>query len=228
VVSGNVSLYNESDGTAIYPTPIVGALGVLDDVEDTVSSGFVADGDVVYLIGAESERRDGDDVLVGEAGALAGSEYLRLVYGLIAGSPRIDLALEARVQRVLVAGASEGLLRSAHDCSHGGLAVALAEACLTNGVGFVSERVSLAGRRDAAQFGEDASRIVVSVAGEQVADLEQLLARVGVPFLRLGMTGGDRLQFGGAIDIAMTELREAHEAGLPRALVADAPSRASG
>jgi phosphoribosylformylglycinamidine synthase II len=228
VVSGNVSLYNESDGTAIYPTPIVGALGVLDDVEDTVSSGFVADGDVVYLIGAESERRDGEDVLMGVAGAFAGSEYLRQVHGLVAGSPRIDLALEARVQRVLVAGASEGLLRSAHDCSHGGLAVALAEACLTNGVGFVSERVSLAGRRDAAQFGEDASRIVVSVAGEQVADLEQLLARVGVPFLRLGMTGGDRLQFGGAIDIAMTELREAHEAGLPRALVADAPSRASG
>jgi phosphoribosylformylglycinamidine synthase subunit PurL len=228
VVSGNVSLYNESDGTAIYPTPIVGALGVLDIVEHAVSSGFVADADVVYLIGAESERRDGEDILVGEAAALAGSEYLRQIHGLVAGSPRIDLALEARVQRVLVAGASEGLLRSAHDCSHGGLAVAMAEACLANGVGFVSERVSLAGRRDAALFGEDASRIVVSVAEERVADLEELLARVGVPFLRLGMTGGDSLKFAGAIDMAMAELREAYEGGLPRALAADTPSRRPG
>jgi phosphoribosylformylglycinamidine synthase II len=225
VVSGNVSLYNESDGTAIYPTPIVGALGVLDDVADTVSSGFVADGDVVYLVGAESERRDGDDVLFGNAGTLAGSEYLRQVHGLVAGSPRIDLALEARVQRVLVAGASEGLFRSAHDCSHGGLAVTLAEACLANGVGFASEAVSLAGRRDAALFGEDASRILVSVAEERVADLEELLARIGVPFLRLGKTGGDSVRFAGAIDIALTDLREAYEGGLPRALLANTPSR---
>jgi phosphoribosylformylglycinamidine synthase subunit PurL len=106
--------------------------------------------------------------------------------------------------------------------------VALAEACLTNGIGFVSESVGLAGRRDAALFGEDASRILVSVASENVAGLQELLTRVGVPFLRLGMTGGDGLRFSGAIDIAVRDLREAYEAGLPRALGADAPFKNAG
>ncbi|HWO73600.1 MAG TPA: phosphoribosylformylglycinamidine synthase subunit PurL [Dehalococcoidia bacterium] len=218
VVSGNVSLYNESDGVAIYPTPIVGALGVLDDARRAVQSGFLAAGDVVYLIGAAAEKREGDDVLVGEAVELAGSEYLRQFHGLVAGSPRIDLALEARVQRVLVEAASAGLLRSAHDCSHGGLMVALAEACLAHGVGFASEKVRVRGRRDAALFGERASRVVVSVEPGRVAELEALMARIDVPYVRLGVTGGERLRFGASVDLSLGEMREAYEGGLAEAL----------
>jgi phosphoribosylformylglycinamidine synthase len=220
VISGNVSLYNESDGVAIYPTPVVGALGVLDDVSKVVLSGFQGAGDAVYLIGQAAERREGEDYLTGEAGHLAGSEYLRQFHGLVAGSPRIDLALEARVQRVLVEAANERLLRSAHDCSHGGLAVTLAEACLQRGVGFTSEGLRLRGRRDAALFGEQASRVVVSVAEGKVAALEALLGRIEVPFVRIGRTGGDRLALSGAIDVALEDARAEYEGGLATALAA--------
>jgi phosphoribosylformylglycinamidine synthase len=223
VVSGNVSLYNESDGVAIYPTPIVGALGVLDDVSKVVPSGFQAAGDVVYLIGETAERREGEDFIRGEAGHLAGSEYLRQFHGLVAGSPRIDLALEARVQRVLVEGAGERLLRSAHDCSHGGLAVTLAEACLQHGVGFATDRVRLSGRRDAALFGEKASRVVVSVSESNVGTLEALLARIDVPFVRIGVTGGDRLTLSTSIDLPLEEARAAYEGGLAEALAVPGP-----
>ncbi|HEX5367781.1 MAG TPA: phosphoribosylformylglycinamidine synthase subunit PurL, partial [Dehalococcoidia bacterium] len=218
VVSGNVSLFNESDGVAIYPTPVIGALGLLDDVSKVVPSGFQAEGDAVYLIGASAELRDGHDVLVGDPIDLAGSEYLRQAHGLVAGSVRIDLALEAYVQRSLVEGAAEGLLRSAHDCSHGGLMVTLAEACLQKRIGFISDNVAVHGRRDAALFGEKASRVVVSVEASRVAELESLLERNQVPFLRLGTTGGARLRFATDIDTALSELDSAYEGGLAEAL----------
>jgi phosphoribosylformylglycinamidine synthase subunit PurL len=218
VVSGNVSLYNESDGVAVYPTPVVGALGILEDVSKVVLAGFQAEGDVVYLIGASAEKRDGDDILIGDPVDLAGSEYLRQFHGLVAGSPRVDLALEARIQRVLVEAADQRLLRSAHDCSHGGLAVTLAEACLQNGIGFASEGLRIAGRRDAALFGEAASRVVVSTPEERVADVEALLQRIDVPFVRIGRTAGDHLRLAARIDASVPDLRDAYEGGLESAL----------
>ena len=219
VVSGNVSLYNGSDGLAIYPTPIVGALGILDDVAKAVPLGFRDEGDAVYLIGAAVEADAGaEEALVGRPEELAGSEYLRQFHGLIAGSPRIDLALEARVQRLLSDAADQRLLRSAHDCSHGGLAVALAEACFDRGVGFSSEGVQVRGRRDAALFGEAASRVIVSVAATRVAELEALLAGQEVPYARLGLTGGNRLRFAGQLDEALETLSRAYEGGLAAAL----------
>jgi phosphoribosylformylglycinamidine synthase len=223
VISGNVSLYNESDGTAIYPTPIVGALGVLDDAAQAVPAGFQQEGDAVYLIGAAAQTRDGRDVLVGDPVELAGSEYLRQFHGLVAGSVRIDLALEARVQQALVEAASQDLLRSAHDCSHGGLAVTLAEACLASSVGFSSDGLQVRGRRDAVLFGETPSRVVVSVADERLAELEALLSRLELPFLRLGRTGGDRLRLAGQIDESLPALSRAYEGGLAAALQEGSP-----
>ena len=218
VISGNVSLFNESNGTAVYPTPVIGALGVLENVANAVPSGFQAPGDIVYLIGEAAERQQTEDVITGEAGHLAGSEYLRQFHGLVAGSPRIDLALEARVQRVLVEAANERLLHSAHDCSHGGLAVTLAEACLLHDVGFMTERVRFRGRRDAALFGEKASRVIVSVDESNVGAFEGLMARIEVPFVRLGVTGGDHLRLSTSIDIPLEEMRAAYEGGLSEAL----------
>jgi len=218
VISGNVSLFNESDGVAIYPTPVIGALGVLEDVSKAVPSGFQGGGDVVYLVGVVAEREGTEDVITGAPYELAGSEYLRQFHGLVAGSPRIDLALEARVQRVLIEAASEGLLRSAHDCSHGGLAVALTEACLANGVGFATDRVRLRGRRDAALFGEAPSRVVVSVGESDVGAFEAVLARIEVPAVRLGITGGERLHIVTSIDASLSDLRAAYEGGLEEAL----------
>jgi phosphoribosylformylglycinamidine synthase len=131
---------------------------------------------------------------------------------------RIDLACEARVQRFLTDAAAEGLMKSAHDCSHGGLAVALAEACLLGSAGFEGNALGIDGRRDAALFGETASRVVVSVSPDHVGAVEAMLERNEVPFARLGETGGERLRIAGAIDVALSELRDAYEGGLEQAL----------
>jgi phosphoribosylformylglycinamidine synthase len=222
VVSGNVSLYNESDGVAIYPTPIAGAIGVLDDVSNAVPSGFQAAGDAVYLLGPGATLLADADmeavVLTGSAGDLAGSEYLFQTHGLVAGRPRIDLAAEARLQKALVEGAGRGLIRSAHDCSHGGLAVALAECCIEKGIGFNVTLLPIEGRLDAALFGEAQSRAVVSVRREDTPALESMLRAVGVPFAPIGATGGERLRIAGHLDVPLAALEAAYEGGLVEAL----------
>jgi phosphoribosylformylglycinamidine synthase len=210
VVSGNVSLYNESNGAAIYPTPVVGALGIIEDAADVVPMGFQAAGDAVYLLGASS--------ISGDTADLGGSEYLRQVHGKVAGRVSIDLELERKLQDVLVAAAEARLLRSAHDCSHGGLAVTIAEAAFQNEIGFDGSEIPAAGRRDATLFGEAASRVVVSVAPANVPGLEALAQQSGLPFVRLGVTGGDRLRLGDALDNALAELKQAFDTGLEDAL----------
>jgi phosphoribosylformylglycinamidine synthase len=209
VVSGNVSLYNESNGTAIYPTPIIGALGVMEDAANTVPMGFQAAGDAVYVLGLFG--------LSGTAGDLGGSEYLRQLHGKVAGPVSIDLGLEARLQSVLVEAAEARLLRSAHDCSHGGLAVTLAESAFVNRVGIESD-AALIGRLDATLFGEASSRAVVSVAAANVEAFEALSQRHGLPILKLGTTGGDRLKLGSMLDAPLAELAPAFENGLEDAL----------
>ena len=213
VVSGNASLYNETSGDAVYPTPVVGMLGLIEDVERVVPMGFQAEGDQVFLLGA--------DALRGEPAGLAGSELLKLLHdGLVAGQPRIDLALEVRVQRFCLEAAGRGLLASAHDCSRGGLAVALAECCFESGLGLDAPAVAVEGRVDAALFGEAPSRIVVSTRdGETLA---ALALEHDVPLARLGRVGGDRLALGGHVDVAIADLRRVYEEGLPQALGASA------
>ncbi|MGH2348937.1 MAG: phosphoribosylformylglycinamidine synthase subunit PurL, partial [bacterium] len=121
VISGNVSLYNETGGTAVYPTPVIGMLGVLDDVSLRGWMEFANEGDEVFLLGAALEQ---------PPSALGGSEYLKLEHGLIGGRLCIDLALEERVQRAALAAIRQQIATSCHDCSDGGLAVALVEMCL--------------------------------------------------------------------------------------------------
>ena len=128
VVSGNVSLFNETQGQAVHPTPVVGALGLLDDAARAVGAGFPSEGLAVMLLGPGLGAATTQD--------LAGSEYLQVMHGLTAGQPSIDLDLERRVQETCREGVRMGLVRSAHDCSDGGLAVALAESCILGGVGF--------------------------------------------------------------------------------------------
>ncbi len=222
VVSGNVSLYNETDGAAIYPTPVVGALGLLDDVSKVVPCAFQAEGDVVYLIGPGAAQPANGLRLQGEAADLAGSEYLRQVHGLTVGRPGIDLAQEARLQRFLVEAADRRMLRSAHDCAHGGLAVTLAEACLTNRIGLVTEGLRIEGRLDAALFGEAASRAVVSVAEVDVAAVEALLGEMGLSYARLGRSGGNALKLQPYLDSSLEALAAAYETGLAGALGAGA------
>ena len=221
VVSGNASLYNETQGAAIYPTPIVGGLGLLEDVQRHCGAGFPEAGLAVVLLGT--------DRLTARASDLAGSEYLNTMHGLVRGRPRIDLPLERRVQafcRSLIVG---GLAKSAHDCSDGGLAVALAECCILGdsgvggfgSVGFVASdgfKDSVPARWDAALFGEAASRVLISVAFEQVDGVLATAEATGVPAMILGRTEGNNLSIGGLIDLSVRELASAWYGGLSSAI----------
>jgi phosphoribosylformylglycinamidine synthase subunit PurL len=205
VVSGNVSLYNESEaGGAIHPTPVIGMVGLLDDHARRLAPAFIADGDFVLLIG-----RSAND--------LGGSEYLKVVHGQVAGPPpAMDLAAELASHQVVLEAAAAGLLRSAHDVAEGGTLVALAECCLLGGRGarcgtLKPERDV---RLDAAFFGETQGRFVVSAPARSVPALQHLARGHGVQLTLLGMTGGDMIEFDGQLRVPLQELREAWEGAL--------------
>ena len=211
VVSGNASLYNETPEGAVLPTPTVGMLGVLEDVERHLTPALAA-GDRVLLLGAP---------LAQPASTLAGSEYLARAHPSSArsGRPHIDLELERRVQRLVLDAHARGLLTAAHDCADGGLAVTLVECCLAGGVGFEQAgALDLGARLDAALFGEAQSRFLVGVRDSAGADaLLALAAEAGVPATVLGSAAGERFRLG-SLDLALDALREPYEGGLERAL----------
>ena len=189
VVSGNVSLFNETQGQAVHPTPVVGALGLLDDVGKAVGAGFPSEGLAVMLLGPGIGTATSQD--------LAGSEYLDVMHGLTAGQPHIDLDLERRVQETCREGVRMGLVLSAHDCSDGGLAVALAEGCILGGMGFRFQgSLNSLTRWDAALYGEKQSRIVLTVERQRMHLLEDLAHAASAPLSLLGFTGGATLQVG--------------------------------
>jgi phosphoribosylformylglycinamidine synthase len=195
VVGGNVSFYNETLGRAILPTPIVGVAGVIEDAERRTTQWFKRAGDLVALIGDP-------------AASLGGSEYLATVHGRVAGPLHpLDLARERAVQAACLAAIEAGCVASAHDCADGGLAVALAECCIT-GPRRLGADVELPGgvRLDARLFGEAPSRIVVSVAPDEWPRFERIVREWAVPVAVLGRVGGDRLtvRVGGAPRLEVT------------------------
>ena len=209
VISGNVSLYNESEGQGVYPTPVVGALGLLEDAAIHCTTAFRDEGDAVLLLGAGTVGLD--------TSALAGSEYLELVHGLVAGRPYIHLEVELAVQRSCRRAVRSGLLKSAHDCSDGGLAVALAECCIAGDVGFRGSG-GISGRWDAALFGERQSRIVVSLAPEAVDAFAGICRDEGAPWTRLGTVGGTRLTAAGLLDLPVEWIASAWRNGIANAM----------
>jgi phosphoribosylformylglycinamidine synthase len=186
ITGGNVSLYNETDGQAIYPTPIIGVVGLIEDASKAVSRVFKQPGDQIVVLGESF-------------GELGGSEYLNTIHGLVKGRPpQLDLGKERSLIGLLTAAIAAGLVRSAHDCSDGGLAIALAECAFdTNGIGFEvnlsrpsrAEFTSTAGTL----FGESASRAVVSVGAADLPALLRLAAQHGVPAAAIGKTGASRI-----------------------------------
>ena len=218
VVSGNVSLYNETEGQGILPTPTVGMVGLVEPVERSCTSAFKEAGDVVALVGT----------LQGEVG---GSEYLSAEHGKEAGRPpALDLAKEKAVQETVRRAIKEGLLSSAHDCSDGGLAVALAECCMMHDapsgqrapwIG-AAVRIPFPARKDFVLFGEDASRIVVSFPKEHLGRVTELAKQCGAPVIALGAVGGDRLEIQGALSVPVDELARAWRDGIPAVLRRDA------
>jgi phosphoribosylformylglycinamidine synthase len=203
VTGGNVSFYNETTGEAIHPTPVVGVLGLLEDVERRCGNAFRASGDAVWLLGPTMVE-------------FGGSEYSRIIHGVLGGlPPSIDLDLEARLHKLLVESISAGLLSSAHDLSEGGLGVALAESAIAGGIG---ADLHLPQRKapHVWLFSESASRVLVSVCPEAEDDLRAMADRWEVPALRLGQVGGDRVNIDGVLDLSVTELGEARRSPLPR------------
>jgi len=202
VISGNVSLYNETRGQAIYPTPVVGMVGLLEELEKRADHAFKKEGDVVFLLGAP--------------GSLAGSEYMELVHGQVAGRPGLDLALEKKVQRCLREAVKRGLLNSAHDVSDGGLAVALAECSIAGNTGFKGA-VETRGRLDEFLFGEGGARVVVSVPPAKASTLRRLAGSYKVSVSELGAVGGDGIALG-PIHVPVAGIAQAWRGGLEGAL----------
>jgi phosphoribosylformylglycinamidine synthase II len=186
VVGGNVSLYNESPGGAVDPTPTVGMVGLISTERFITRQAFRDEGDVILLLGPRGDE-------------LGGSQYLKVVHGRKEGPPpRLDYGLEGGVQRAVLTLIRGGLARSAHDCSEGGLAVALAECCISGPerIGAVVTIPGEATRLDQVLFNESQSRVVVSVPRQNASAAEALCAWTGVPVFRLGLVGGAHLQIG--------------------------------
>lgn len=219
VTGGNVSLYNETPAGPIYPTPILGMVGVMEDVTRHVPSAFRASGDAVLLVGVTLEE-------------LGGSEYLRVRHGLVAGEPpALDLEEARRLVDFLVEAAERGLPRSAHDVSEGGLAVALAEAAiLAEGGPFGADVEITAGGVSAAAllFGESQSRVVLSARGEEDAGaLLELAEGHGLPARRIGRVGprGGTLRIAAAgrmIELDSLEAASVYDRALPRRMAHEA------
>jgi phosphoribosylformylglycinamidine synthase len=201
ITGGNVSLYNETDGRAIYPTPVIGVVGLIDDASRVLRRWFEAEGDAVFLLGETRED-------------LGGTEFLKIVHGKVAGRPpKLDLEAERRLYALVTEAAAEGLLCSAHDVSDGGLAVALAECCLRGEEPGLGARLALPGdrRHDVLLFSESPSRMIVTT--RDPARLGQSAKAYAVPCVRLGQVGGARLalECGGVplLDLSVAGLHEA-------------------
>jgi phosphoribosylformylglycinamidine synthase subunit PurL len=210
VVSGNVSLYNETEAGAVYPTPVVGMVGVLEDVSRHATPALKREGDMVVVIGSGPEV------------TLAGSEYLEIVHGKVAGRPpEPDLLSGRRTSDLVQRLVAQGLVDTAHDVSGGGEIVALAEMALAGGLGFEYDEDMLErmiagpgrGRADVAFFGEGAGDFFVAVPWERWYELQDALAEAP-GYDQIGTVGGDRFKIGTLLDVSLQDLREAYERDL--------------
>jgi phosphoribosylformylglycinamidine synthase subunit PurL len=204
VTGGNVSFYNESGDSAIWPTPTIGMLGLLEDHRLAVRTAFSA-GRSVYLLGETFPE-------------LGGSEFADVVLGKVSGRPpELDLARERALHRLIADAAGADLLSSAHDCGDGGLAVTLAESAIAGRTGFA---IALPGDVPwyVTLFSESASRAVVSVAPGDAAALEAMATKHGVPVARIGETGGPRMVFDSLFEIELADATDLYEGAIPRLL----------
>ncbi|GAB3915994.1 phosphoribosylformylglycinamidine synthase subunit PurL [Microlunatus endophyticus] len=207
VTGGNVSFYNQTGTQAILPTPVVGVLGVIDDVAKRTPMGFAADDDVILLLGDTKDE-------------LAGSAWAGVVHDHLGGRPpAVDLDHEQRLAEVMITAAHQGALTSAHDLSEGGLAQALTEAVLRNGHG---ARITLADDAGpfVALFSESTGRVLVSLDRDRLEGFVELCRTHRVPVRELGTVGGDRLDFDGRFSLGIKELRTAWQAPIRAVLAA--------
>jgi len=207
VVSGNVSFYNENPKGTVDPTPAIGMVGVVEDIKKVVTQSFKSEGDAVILLGETKEE-------------IGGSEYLKVVHSQKKGDcPSLDLKQEKALQDTILAAIEQGLVQSAHDCSDGGLAVSLAESCITDkklGAQINLEAGSI--RKDALLFGETQSRAILSAKQDNAQKILQLAKKNKVPASVIGKVGGNKLVIDGLIDISVNDLNETWSKAIEKVL----------
>lgn len=211
VTGGNVSFYNESPEAAVYPTPTIGMVGLVEDLKHITTSYFKDEGDVIYLLGEDKEE-------------ICGSEYLKVVYNIAAGDcPVINLDEEKRLQDSLLNLIRLGLIKSAHDISEGGVVSAIAECCIINQeekIGCEVE-IPIKSRTDLSLFSESQSRVIITVSKEKTSELENELKLMKLKFTKLGLVGGTILKFKDLFEITVKEISDIYYNTIPAIMSGD-------
>lgn len=207
VTGGNVSFYNENPNGAIFPSPIIGMLGVIEDVEKhRTTPAFKNEGDIVLYIGADRK-------------GLGGSEYLKAVHGLTTGdAPEIDLDFEVKLQEALLTAIKLGLVNAAHDLSDGGLAITLSEMAIFGKKGAELSVETLKGSTYEILYSEAQSGVVITIPAPELQTVKHHFDEAGVPLYELGVVKGDTLSIKDLISINVTEADEIYESVLPKAM----------
>jgi phosphoribosylformylglycinamidine synthase len=218
ITGGNVSFYNETLGEGIYPTPVLGIVGLLEDVHKAVRPDFREPGKAIVLLRA-TEPGDATDA----ESEFGSSEYAKEILGTIWGyPPQLELEKEAALQKALVEMAQIEILNSAHDCSDGGIAVALAESGFAKGIGMSIDLISHGLPPEFALFGEDASRVVISCDQEKLSTIQQVAVKYGIAAEMIGETVAERVEIrlDGRVVVSapISELRNTYESALEKAL----------
>ncbi len=198
VTGGNVSFYNESPLSAVYPTPTIGMVGLIEDLHDTTTSFFKDAGDLVYLLGEDF-------------GELGGSEYLKVIHRKVKGDcPKIDLSVEKKLQEALLGLIQKHIIKSAHDVSEGGIISALAECCIMNNENKIGAEINLSvkARMDFSLFSESQSRVIVSIHKESKKEFEDFLRKKEQVFWLLGNTGGTSLKVNNIMEIDVDKMAD--------------------
>jgi len=205
VTGGNVSFYNESPETAVYPTPTIGMVGLVEDLKHITTSFFKDEGDVIYLLGEDKEE-------------LGGSEYAKVIHSKVAGeSPTINLDEEKKLQDTLLNLIRKGLIKSAHDISEGGIVSALAECCIINQekqIGCEVE-IPIKSRKDFSLFSESQSRIIISISKDKILELESELKLANLKYTNLGEVKGSSLKLDSLFEVSINELSDIYYNTIP-------------
>jgi len=207
VTGGNVSFYNENPENAVFPTPVIGMLGLVEDMENHIMTPtFKEEGDIIFYVGADRQ-------------GLGGSEYLNTIHGLCTGdAPEMDLSFEAQLQRALLSGIRSGNLNAVHDLSDGGLAVTLAEMAIFSGHGAQVETKGLDGQIHEVLYSEAQSGVVVTASAKNEQVVQQHFADADIPCVPIGKVQGTQLVVDDHISVEVKALHQIYESVLPNAM----------
>jgi len=206
VTGGNVSFYNESPDTAVFPTPVIGMVGLVESLKHITTAEFKNDSDLIYILGEDYEE-------------IGGSEYLNVIYNKVAGIiPRIDLQSEKDLHILLLKLIGKGLINSAHDISEGGIISALAECCIIDDEKPIGAKVKIPvkTREDFSLFSESQSRVIVSISPDKNDKFLEIASKCFTPYKLLGETGGKSLNINNNYDFSLERLIDLYYNAIPK------------